>query len=92
MLAAAVSFSVITGTEERVIERLSPEAIERLAIAISAFTDINNRLVKGDININLLKIILERRDAYLALLKIGNKSEMCPILKYVLTPERASVV
>lgn len=34
--------------------------------------DINNDLANGNIKISLLKVILEKREAYLDLLKIGN--------------------
>lgn len=56
------------------IEKLSQDARDRMAIAISAFTAIKNQLVQGSIKISLLKIILEKRDAFLDLLKIGNNS------------------
>uniref|UniRef100_A0A669EGJ6 RING-type E3 ubiquitin transferase n=1 Tax=Oreochromis niloticus TaxID=8128 RepID=A0A669EGJ6_ORENI len=47
------------------------DAKDRIAIAISSFTSVKNQLVHGNIKINLLKIILGRRDAFLELLKIG---------------------
>lgn len=56
------------------IEKLSQDARDRMAIAISAFTAIKNQLVQGSIKISLLKIILEKSDAFLDLLKIGNNS------------------
>ncbi|KAF7667968.1 hypothetical protein LDENG_00038400 [Lucifuga dentata] len=67
---AAKDIFQLHGAEEKVIEKLSPEASERIAIAISSFTAINNMLVKGAIKISLLKVILKGRTAYLDLLKI----------------------
>ncbi|XP_068605931.1 E3 ubiquitin-protein ligase rnf213-alpha [Brachionichthys hirsutus] len=61
--------------EEMLIEKLTEEASDRIAIAISVFTAIKNQLVQGDIKISLLKIVLERRDAFLDLLKIDCLSE-----------------
>lgn len=46
----------------------------RIAIAISSFTAMNEKLVHGDIKISMLNIILEKREAFLDLLKIGNNS------------------
>uniref|UniRef100_A0A3B5M1E9 RING-type E3 ubiquitin transferase n=1 Tax=Xiphophorus couchianus TaxID=32473 RepID=A0A3B5M1E9_9TELE len=56
--------------DTKLIEKLSQDARDRLAIAISAFTAIINQLIQGDIKISLLNIILERKDAFLELLKI----------------------
>ena len=61
------------GSDEKLIEKLSEDARGRFAIAISAFTAINNQLVQGHIKISLLNIIFERRNAFLDLLKIGKK-------------------
>uniref|UniRef100_A0A8C4HAD0 RING-type E3 ubiquitin transferase n=1 Tax=Dicentrarchus labrax TaxID=13489 RepID=A0A8C4HAD0_DICLA len=63
----------------QLIEKLSEDARDRIAIAISAFTAINNQLVNGSIKTSLLNVILERRDAFLDLLKIGNNSR--PVIK-----------
>uniref|UniRef100_A0A3Q2E155 RING-type E3 ubiquitin transferase n=1 Tax=Cyprinodon variegatus TaxID=28743 RepID=A0A3Q2E155_CYPVA len=56
--------------DTKVIEKLSQDAKDRLAIAISAFGSINNQLIQGDLKISLLKIILERKTTFLELLKI----------------------
>ncbi len=66
--------SVIAGAEEKLIEKLSQDARDRIAIAISAFTAINNQLVNGSIKTSLLNIILEKRAVFLDLLKIGNNT------------------
>ena len=62
----------LSGANEKLVEKLTEEARERIAIAISTFTAITDQLVEGNIKINLLKFLLERRHAFLALLKIGN--------------------
>lgn len=67
--------SVIAGAEEKLIEKLSEDARDRIAIAISSFTSINNQVIHGNIKISLLNIILKRRDAFLELLKIGNNNQ-----------------
>lgn len=67
---------VIPGAEEKLIEKLSADARDRLAIAISSFTAVNDKVVSGKIKISLLKVILERSDAFLELLKIGKKFVM----------------
>ncbi|XP_044037270.1 E3 ubiquitin-protein ligase rnf213-alpha [Siniperca chuatsi] len=72
---AAKNIFQLHGAEENLIEKLSPDAMDRIAIAISSFTAINNQLVHGDIKTSLLKIILERRNAFLDLLKIDCLSE-----------------
>lgn len=41
-------------------------------VAVSTLVDVNNDLANGNIKISLLKEILEKREAYLDLLKIGN--------------------
>ncbi|XP_026181025.1 E3 ubiquitin-protein ligase rnf213-alpha-like isoform X2 [Mastacembelus armatus] len=57
------------------IEKLTQDAKDRIAIAISSFTAVVNQLVHGDIKISLLKIILEWRDHFIELLKIDCLSE-----------------
>lgn len=65
-------FHLFIGKEEKLFEKLSDDAKERIIQAISAFTAMNQKLVQGDIKINLLSIILQRRKAFLDLQKIGN--------------------
>ncbi|XP_071329691.1 E3 ubiquitin-protein ligase rnf213-alpha [Trachinotus anak] len=72
---AAKDIFQLHGAEEKLIEKLSQDARDRFAIAISCFTAINNQLVRGDIKISLLNIIIERRDTFLELLKIDCLSE-----------------
>ncbi|XP_051243364.1 LOW QUALITY PROTEIN: E3 ubiquitin-protein ligase rnf213-alpha-like [Dicentrarchus labrax] len=72
---AAKNIFQLHGAEEKLIEKLSEDARDRIAIAISAFTAINNQLVNGSIKTSLLNVILERRDAFLDLLKIDCLSE-----------------
>ncbi|XP_029997116.1 E3 ubiquitin-protein ligase rnf213-alpha-like isoform X2 [Sphaeramia orbicularis] len=72
---AAKDIFQLHGAEEKLIEKLSVDARDRLAIAISSFTAVNNQLICGNIKISLLKIILERSDAFLELLKIDCLSE-----------------
>ncbi|XP_017280867.1 E3 ubiquitin-protein ligase rnf213-alpha [Kryptolebias marmoratus] len=72
---AAKDIFQLHGAEQKLIEKLSQDARDRLAIAISSFTAINCQLIQGDININLLNIILGMQDAFLELLKIDCLSE-----------------
>ncbi|RVE69573.1 hypothetical protein OJAV_G00079040 [Oryzias javanicus] len=72
---AAKDIFQLHGKEEKLFEKLSDDAKERIIQAISAFTAMNQQLVQGDIKINLLSIILQRRDAFLDLQKIDCLSE-----------------
>ncbi|CAI5675491.1 unnamed protein product [Oreochromis niloticus] len=72
---AAKNIFQLHGADEKLIEKLSQDAKDRIAIAISSFTSVKNQLVHGNIKINLLKIILGRRDAFLELLKIDCLAE-----------------
>lgn len=62
----------IVGAGEKLFEKLSEEAKERLAIAISSLSNIKHQLVSGDIKISLLNVIRQRKQAFLDLMKIGN--------------------
>uniref|UniRef100_UPI0037E8EFFF E3 ubiquitin-protein ligase rnf213-alpha n=1 Tax=Semicossyphus pulcher TaxID=241346 RepID=UPI0037E8EFFF len=72
---AAKNLFQLHGADEKLIEKLSQDARGRIAIAISAFTAMNNKLVQGNIKISLLNIILQMSKAYLDLLKIDCLSE-----------------
>ncbi|XP_069558951.1 E3 ubiquitin-protein ligase rnf213-alpha [Brachyistius frenatus] len=72
---AAKDIFKLHGADEQLIEKLTQDARDRIAIAISSFTAMNNQLVQGNIKISLLSIILERRGAFLELLKIDCLSE-----------------
>ncbi|MED6260783.1 hypothetical protein ATANTOWER_028724, partial [Ataeniobius toweri] len=72
---AAKDIFHLYGADTKLIEKLSQDARDRLAIAISAFTAISNQLIHGDIRISLLNIILKRKDAFLELLKIDCLTE-----------------
>ncbi|XP_037333444.2 E3 ubiquitin-protein ligase rnf213-alpha isoform X2 [Pungitius pungitius] len=72
---AAKDYFKLHGADEKLIETLSQEARDRIAIAISSFSAVVNRLVHGDIKTNLLNIVLEKRNAFLELLKIDCLSE-----------------
>ncbi|XP_070836494.1 E3 ubiquitin-protein ligase rnf213-alpha [Chaetodon trifascialis] len=72
---AAKNIFRLHGAEGQLIEKLSQDARHRIAVAISAFTAVSDQLVHGNIKISLLNIILERRDAFLDLLKIDCLSE-----------------
>ncbi|XP_041812142.1 E3 ubiquitin-protein ligase rnf213-alpha [Chelmon rostratus] len=72
---AAKNIFQLHGSDEKLIEKLSQDARDRIAIAISAFTAISNQLVDGNIKTSLLNIILERRNAFLDLLRIDCLSE-----------------
>ncbi|XP_068434126.1 E3 ubiquitin-protein ligase rnf213-alpha isoform X2 [Clinocottus analis] len=72
---AAKDYFQLHGADEKLIETLSQDARDRIAIAISSFSAIVNRLVNGDIKISLLSIVLEKRNSFLELLKIDCLSE-----------------
>lgn len=63
---------VISATDKTLFEKLSEDAKNKINIAVSTLVDVNNDLADGNIKISLLKVILEKREAYLDLLKIGN--------------------
>ncbi|XP_068575114.1 E3 ubiquitin-protein ligase rnf213-alpha isoform X2 [Cebidichthys violaceus] len=72
---AAKDYFRLHGADEKLIETLSQDARDRIAIAISSFSAIVNRLVLGDIKTSLLHIVLEKKNAFLELLKIDCLSE-----------------
>lgn len=63
---------VISATDKKLFEKLSEDAKIKMNIAVSTLVDVNSDLANGNITISLLAVILEKRDAYLDLLKIGN--------------------
>lgn len=73
--SAAKDIFQLHGADEKLIEQLSPDTRDRIAIGISSFTAMKNQLVQGNIKISLLNIILERRESFLELLKIDCLSE-----------------
>ncbi|XP_078124896.1 E3 ubiquitin-protein ligase rnf213-alpha-like isoform X2 [Sander vitreus] len=72
---AAKDIFQLHGADENVIDKLSQDARDRIAIAISSFTAINKQLVHGNIKTSLLNIILEKRNVFLDLLKIDCLAE-----------------
>ncbi|KAM3598560.1 uncharacterized protein V6R79_019582 [Siganus canaliculatus] len=72
---AAKNIFHLHGAEEQLIEKLSQDARDRIAIAISAFTDVSHQLIHGSIKMSLLNIILQQKEAFLDLLKIECLSE-----------------
>ncbi|CAJ1075084.1 E3 ubiquitin-protein ligase rnf213-alpha [Xyrichtys novacula] len=67
---AAKNIFQLHGADKNLIEKLSQEAMDRIAIAISSLTAMTEKLVCGDIKISMLSIILDRSTAFLDLLKI----------------------
>ncbi|XP_077086723.1 E3 ubiquitin-protein ligase rnf213-alpha [Siphateles boraxobius] len=65
---AAKNIFQLHGADEKLIDKLSEEAKERLAIATSLFTSILHELVTGKIKIKLLNLILQKRNAFFELL------------------------
>lgn len=63
---------VISGSEQNELAKLSQEAKKTMDAAISALVAISDDLADGNIKIALLNVILEKKEAYLDLLKIGN--------------------
>lgn len=72
---AAKDYFQLHGADEKLIETLSQDARDRIAIAISSFTAIVDQLVHGSIKTSLLDVILDKRNAFLELLKIDCLSE-----------------
>ncbi|XP_075942052.1 E3 ubiquitin-protein ligase rnf213-alpha-like isoform X1 [Anarhichas minor] len=72
---AAKDYFRLHGADEKLIETLSQDARDRIAIAISSFSAVVNRLVHGDIKTSLLNIVLKKKNAFLELLKIDCLSE-----------------
>nr|XP_046270196.1 E3 ubiquitin-protein ligase rnf213-alpha isoform X2 [Scatophagus argus] len=72
---AARNIFQLHGAEEKLIEKLSEDARDRIAIAVSAFTAINNQLVHGNLKTSLLNVILEKKNTFLDLLKLDCLSE-----------------
>ncbi|KAM6957229.1 E3 ubiquitin-protein ligase rnf213-alpha-like [Aplochiton taeniatus] len=67
---AAKDILQLYGAEGKLIEKLSLEAREIMVVAISSFTAITDLLIHGNININLLSFILQRKQAFINLMKI----------------------
>lgn len=63
---------VIPATDKKLFEKLSEDAKSKMNVAVSTLVDVNNDLANGNIKISLLNEILEKKEAYLDLLKIGN--------------------
>ncbi|KAL2100664.1 hypothetical protein ACEWY4_002425 [Coilia grayii] len=67
--SAAKNIFQLHGAEQNLIDLLSDDAKLRISVAISSFSHITERLIEGDIQMRLLKYILERKDTFTALLK-----------------------
>lgn len=62
----------LLGSDEKLIDQLSEEAKERLAMATSLFTNISDQLIRGNIRIKVLNHILAKKNTFTELVKIGN--------------------
>lgn len=71
-LAIYTILPLTVGADEKLIDQLSEEAKERLAMATSLFTNISDQLIRGDIRINVLNHILAKKNTFTELVKIGN--------------------
>ncbi|XP_049324067.1 E3 ubiquitin-protein ligase rnf213-alpha isoform X2 [Astyanax mexicanus] len=67
---AAKNIFQLHGADEKLIDQLTEEAKERLAIATSLFTDISHQLITGKIRIKVLNQILKKKDTFIELVKI----------------------
>ncbi|XP_061741549.1 E3 ubiquitin-protein ligase rnf213-alpha-like isoform X1 [Nerophis ophidion] len=63
------------GGKEDLTEKLTKDAKKQIVVAISTFTIIKNQFIQGNIQIKLLKIILENKAAFKDLLKLDCLSE-----------------
>lgn len=64
------------GADKKLVDRLSDEAKERLAMATSLFTNISDQLIKGNIRIKVLSHILAKKNTFTELVKIGNRADL----------------
>ncbi|KAL7869101.1 hypothetical protein AOLI_G00130890 [Acnodon oligacanthus] len=60
----------LQGSNGKLIDQLSDEAREQMAVASSAFSSVAEMFIRGNITIKILNQILEREDAFTELLKI----------------------
>ncbi|KAM9457017.1 E3 ubiquitin-protein ligase rnf213-alpha-like isoform 2-T2 [Clarias gariepinus] len=67
---AAKNIFQLHGADEKLIDQLSEEAKERLAMATSLFTSITDRLIRGSIQIKALNHILAKKNTFTELVKI----------------------
>ncbi|XP_066499023.1 E3 ubiquitin-protein ligase rnf213-alpha [Hoplias malabaricus] len=67
---AAKNIFLLQGADEKLINELSDEAKERLAMATSLFTNISRQLITGNITIKLLNHILKKKNTFIELVKI----------------------
>lgn len=70
------------GADEKLIEQLSEEAKEKLAMAKSLFTNVLNKLATGKIKIKLLNLILQKRSAFFELLNLGKIPHILYLLPF----------
>ncbi|XP_036409284.1 E3 ubiquitin-protein ligase rnf213-alpha isoform X2 [Megalops cyprinoides] len=77
--AAKNIFQLHGDADEKLIEQLSVEASERIAMASSAFSAVSNKLLRGNIEIKMLNHILQKKATFIELLKIDclSDSERC---------------
>ncbi|XP_026862579.2 E3 ubiquitin-protein ligase rnf213-alpha [Electrophorus electricus] len=67
---AAKNVFQLYGADEKLIDELSEEAKNRLAVATSLFTHISHQLLEGDIRIKVLNHILDKKNTFIELMKI----------------------
>ncbi|XP_076843194.1 E3 ubiquitin-protein ligase rnf213-alpha isoform X2 [Brachyhypopomus gauderio] len=67
---AAKNVFQLHGADEKLIDQLSEEAKNRLAVATSLFTNVSCQLVEGNIRIKVLNHILNKKNNYIELMKI----------------------
>ncbi|KAJ7989846.1 hypothetical protein DPEC_G00308720 [Dallia pectoralis] len=72
---AAKNIFQLHGIDEKLMEQLSEDARDRIAVAISSFTAIADQLIHGNIRIKLLNSILEKNSTFIELLNIDCLSE-----------------
>ncbi|KAL7850786.1 hypothetical protein SRHO_G00201350 [Serrasalmus rhombeus] len=76
---AAKNIFQLHGADEKLINELSDEAKERLAVATSLFTDISRQLITGNIRVKVLNHILSKKNTFIELIKIDSlcENEQC---------------
>ncbi|KAG2461062.1 R213A ligase, partial [Polypterus senegalus] len=68
--SAAKNVFQLQGADGKIIEKLTDNANELIAVANSAFTAIAEQFIQGNIEIKYLKKILKRKDEFLVLVKL----------------------
>ncbi|XP_069050628.1 E3 ubiquitin-protein ligase rnf213-alpha isoform X2 [Lepisosteus oculatus] len=73
--SAAKNIFQLQGADGKLVDQLTDDAKELIAIASSAFVAITNQFIRGDIQIKILKYIFLKKTSFIELLKIEGLSD-----------------